>query len=307
VRNFLEGGWPRRPLQSLDLENRTAANALSGVKGRITITEQRLWLAGLPQCFRGFRIVQLSDIHHSLFVPLDHVAAVVEATNLLQPDLVALTGDFVTYSRASIEPVAEVLGTLRANAGVVAVLGNHDFRVGAAPIVKALRRRRINVLRNRHILLHRRGETLPIAGVDDYRYGADINKAMHGIPRDAATVLLAHNPRLIGLAAFHGVSLMLSGHTHGGQVNLPLLGSIYGRSPEQLRFKIGWDRLGSTQIYVSRGIGTVVLPWRLRCPAEIPHLELESHQPVELPAVSRSHQPGVVASSSSRGFDLFAS
>ena len=218
VRNFLEGAWPRRPLQSLRIEDDSPTGALSRVKGRIAITEQRIWLAGLPEAFRSFRIVQLSDIHHSLFVPLDQVAAVVEATNLLQPDLVALTGDFVTYSRASIEPVAEVLGTLRADAGVVAVLGNHDFRVGAEPIARALRQRRIDVLRNRHILLRKGHEALTIAGVDDYRYGADINKALHGVQRDAATVLLAHNPRLIGLAACHGVSLMLSGHTHGGQV-----------------------------------------------------------------------------------------
>ena len=83
-------------------------------------------------------------------------------------------------------------------------------------------------------------------------------------------------------AAHHRVGLVLSGHTHGGQVNLPLLGSVYGRSPEQLRFKIGWDRLGATQIYVSRGIGTIVLPWRLRCPAEIPCLELQPHHATDV-------------------------
>jgi predicted MPP superfamily phosphohydrolase len=115
---------------------------------------------------------------------------------------------------------------------------------------------------------------LYLAGVDDYGYGADLRRAMRGIPRDAATVLLAHNPRMISLASRHGVSLVLSGHTHGGQVNIPLLGTVYGRSPQRLRYKIGWDRLGTTQIYVSRGIGTIVLPWRLRCPAEITHLEL---------------------------------
>jgi predicted MPP superfamily phosphohydrolase len=115
---------------------------------------------------------------------------------------------------------------------------------------------------------------LYLAGVDDYGYGADVRRATRGIPRDATTVLLAHNPRIISLASRHGVSLVLSGHTHGGQVNIPLLGTVYGRSPERLRYKIGWDRLGTTQIYVSRGIGTIVLPWRLRCPAEISHLEL---------------------------------
>jgi predicted MPP superfamily phosphohydrolase len=245
--------------------------------GRIDVTDQRIWLNRLPEAFRGFRILQLSDIHHSRFFPLDRVAQMVELSNRLQPDLVALTGDFVTYSRASIEPVAEMLGALEAKAGVVAVLGNHDFRVGAATIERALRRRGIEVLRNRHILLRRRGELLPVAGVDDYRYGADPERALRGIPSGLPTMLLAHNPRLLERLAWHGVSLVLSGHTHGGQVNLPLLGTIYGRSPERLRFKMGWDRLGSTQIYVSRGIGTIVLPWRLRCPAEMPWLELLPH------------------------------
>jgi hypothetical protein len=299
IREFWQRGWQHRPPQSLGLGSRTAAAALARVRGRISITEQRIWIDGLPGSFRSFRIVQLSDIHHSLFVPQDYVQAVVEATNLLQPDMVALTGDFITYSRASIEPVAEMLGELRAPAGVVAVLGNHDFRVDANVIARALRNRGIEVLRNRHILLCKGGDTLPVAGVDDYNYGADLNKALHGIPRDAATILLGHNPRLIGLASCHGVSLMLSGHTHGGQVNLPLLGSVYGRNAEQLRYKVGWDRLGSTQIYVSRGIGTVVLPLRLRCPAEIPVLELEPHHPEMVAPVGESRVDAGIASSSS--------
>ena len=249
----------------------------SRFRGGLSITPQRIWLSGLPEQFRGFRILQLSDIHHSLFVPLDQVAAVVELANSLKPDLVALTGDFVTYSRASIEPVAEILGCLRSRCGVLAVLGNHDFRVGAEAVEMALRRHRIQVLRNRHRSLQKRGATLFLAGVDDYGYGADLKQAMHGIPEDAPTVLLAHNPRLVTAAACRGVSLVLSGHTHGGQVNFPLLGTVYGRSPEQMRFKIGWDRLGGTQIYVSRGIGTIVLPLRWRCPAEVPLLELEPH------------------------------
>jgi len=242
------------------------------------MTEQRIWLSGLPEGFRGFRILQLSDIHHSLFVPPDQVAAVVELSNRLKPDLVALTGDFVSYSRSSIEPVAEILGGLRARAGVVAVLGNHDFRVGADAVERALLLRRIQVLRNRHRWLQRRGARLYLAGVDDYGYGADLEKALRGIPQGAATILLAHNPRLVTAAACREVALVLSGHTHGGQVNLPLLGTVYGRSPEQMRFKIGWDRLGATQIYVSRGIGTIVLPLRWRCPAEVPLFELEPHR-----------------------------
>jgi predicted MPP superfamily phosphohydrolase len=264
-----------------------------GFRGSLGITTQRIWLSDLPEGFRSFRILQLTDIHHSLFVPLSQVAAVVELSNRLKPDLIALTGDFVTYSRSSIEPVAEMLGALRARAGVVAVLGNHDFRVGADAVEKALRRHHIQVLRNRHRLLHQHGDKLYLAGVDDYGYGADLERAMRGIPEDAATILLAHNPRLLRAAACRGIGLMLSGHTHGGQVNLPLLGTVYGRSPEQMRFKKGWDRLGATQIYVSRGIGTIVLPLRWRCPAEVPLLELEPHRREEgrLPGryVQRDH------------------
>lgn len=277
LRNLWEDHLRRRALDSFRLDPATLAAAGYCPDPRIGITHQRIWLDHLPGEFRGFRIVHLSDIHHSLFFPLERVAAVVEMCNRLKPDLVALTGDFVTYSRESIEPVAEVLGAIEASAGIVAVLGNHDFRVDAKAVERALSRRRIEVLRNRHIVLRQGGDELPIVGVDDYRYGADLGKALRGVPDGAPTVLLAHNPRLVTLAASYGVSLMLSGHTHGGQVNLPLLGSVYGRTPEGMRFKKGWDRFGSTQIYVSRGIGTVVLPLRLRCPAEVPSLELQPH------------------------------
>jgi len=241
---------------------------------RFAVNNERIWLDALPEAFSGLRIVQISDIHHGLFLPEQWLAEAVQQTNRLRADIVVLTGDFVTYSRANIEPAAEILSRLRARYGVLAVLGNHDFRVGADAVTSALRRKHIEVLRNQHVAIQFGGSSLYVAGVDDYGYGADVRRAVRGIPRDSATVLLAHNPRIIHLASRHGVSLVLSGHTHGGQVNLPLLGTVYGRSPERLRYKIGWDRLGPTQIYVNRGIGTIVLPWRLRCPAEITHLEL---------------------------------
>jgi len=241
---------------------------------RFSVNDERIWLDALPSAFHGLRVVQISDIHHGLFLPKEWLSEAVRQANRLNPDIIALTGDFVTYSRRNIGPAAELLGRLRARYGVYAVLGNHDFRVDADAITTALRRQRIDVLRNRHVTLWFGGESVYLAGVDDYGYGADLRRAMRGVSREAATILLAHNPRVIHLASRHNVSLVLSGHTHGGQVNLPLLGTVYGRSPERLRYKIGWDRMGATQIYVSRGIGTIVLPCRLRCPAEITHLEL---------------------------------
>lgn len=257
-----------RPGRATELRRRWRADQA------IEVSEHRIALAGLPEAFRGLRIVHLTDIHHGLYLPLEAVEHAVAIANRLEPDVVALTGDFVTFSPAYIEPVARVLGGLRARHGAFAVLGNHDFRVSAARIARALAREGVHVLRNQHTVLRRRGAPLYLAGVDDLHYHADLGRALRGIPAGAATVLLSHNPGIIGRAAAAGVGLVLSGHTHGGQVNLPLVGSIYGRSPRRLRFKCGWDRLGGTQIYVSRGIGTVVVPLRYRCPAEIPHLSL---------------------------------
>jgi predicted MPP superfamily phosphohydrolase len=268
------GRWRRGGIEHYSAGSALEASASWYSGNRFIVNDERIWLDALPNAFHGLRVVQISDIHHGLFLPKEWLSEAVRQANRLNPDVIALTGDFITYSRKNIQPAAELLGRLRARYGVYAVLGNHDFRVDADAVASALRQQRIEVLRNRHVSLCFGGQSVYLAGVDDYGYGADLRRAMRGVPRDAASVLLAHNPRLIHLASRHGVSLVLSGHTHGGQVNLPLLGTVYGRSPERLRYKIGWDRMGATQIYVSRGIGTIVLPWRLRCPAEITHLEL---------------------------------
>jgi uncharacterized protein len=242
--------------------------------GEVEVSRHRLWVRDLPERFRNFRIVQLSDIHHGLFLPLEGVEHVVEVINGLEPDLVAITGDYVTYSRAYIEPVARALGRLDARYGVCAVLGNHDYRVDPDAVASALMRRGIDVLRNRSVMFGRGKSSLYVAGVDDWGYGADLGAALSEVPEGAPTALLAHNPRIIHQAAKAGVNLVLSGHTHGGQVNLPVVGNLYARTPEQMRFRAGWDRLEDTDIYVSRGIGTVVLPWRYRCPPEIAQIEL---------------------------------
>src|ERR1700730_14204812 len=137
-------------------------------RDRFTVNDERIWLDALPEAFSGLRIVQISDIHHGLFLPEQWLADAVQQTNRLHADIVVLTGDFVTYSRANIEPAAEILSRLRARYGVLAVLGNHDFRVGADAVTTALRRRRIEVLRNQHIKVQFGGASLYVAGVDDY-------------------------------------------------------------------------------------------------------------------------------------------
>ncbi len=276
----MKGRWRNGGVETYSLGQSSGIRQLKqlALRSRIEVTEHRIGFADLPENFRGLRIVQLTDIHHGLYLPAAVVNLAVELTNNLDADIVALTGDFVTHSRNYIEPVAEMLGALRAREGVFAVLGNHDFRVDADRIAVALDRRGIEVLRNRNVMLRRRGQKFCVAGIDDFLYGADLPRAMHGVPRDTATLLLSHNPAIIEEAAELRIPLVLSGHTHGGQVRLPLIGCVYGRSDEKMRFKKGRDRLGRTQIYVSRGLGTVVLPVRYGCPSEIPHFVLESRR-----------------------------
>lgn len=260
-----------------------------GLEHAIEVTEHQIRLPQVPHALRGLRVVQLTDIHHGLYLPLQAVMDAVELANRLAPDLAVLTGDFITYSRAYIQPVAETLAGIRARLGIYAVLGNHDFRVSADAVTRALRRHGIHVLRNQHTVLRSAGEPLLIAGVDDLHYGADLNRALRHVPYGATSILLSHHPGMIRQAARHGVGLMLSGHTHGGQVRLPVPivghgnGGAAPRPRKPRRFVAGLDALGETQIYVSRGIGTVVVPVRYRCPAEIPVFHLAPHHSTEQP------------------------
>jgi predicted MPP superfamily phosphohydrolase len=233
------------------------------------ITEIVIRMRRLSTAHEGLRIVHLSDIHLSLYTPIEEVQRVVDLANSEHPDLIALTGDYVTFSPSYIWPAARALGRLRARMGIFAVLGNHDFRVSADEMTRALRAQRIRVLRNSHYPLRSGRGTLWLVGVDDL-WGAfeDLQGAMHSVPAQDPKILLCHNPLAIGRASRLGIDLMLSGHTHGGQVRLPLIRSFY-RSKFGERFVEGWNQLGDTQIYISRGIGKVVLPVRLACPPEI--------------------------------------
>src|SRR5208282_1221439 len=147
---WLSGGVEHYPLSAGGESRRR--NMLR-MENEFEVTRHKIRLDALPDAFRGFRIVQLTDIHHGVFLPEALLRHVVETANELEPDLIALTGDFVTYSRSYIEPVAEILSGLRSRHGTFAVLGNHDFRVGADEVAGALSHAGIEVLRNRHTRL----------------------------------------------------------------------------------------------------------------------------------------------------------
>lgn len=267
------GSRPETPLRAFALNLTEAARSALTEPYRLTIEHQQIHLRRLPQALDGFRIVQLSDIHHSPFTSREQIRRAVETANNLQPDMIALTGDYISKERRYAAPCAELLGKLRARYGVYAVLGNHDHWTDAALITDLFRAEGITVLVNQGMRFEKNGAAFWLAGVDDTMVGLeDLSLALAGASEAEMKLLLAHNPIILRRAARAGVDLVLSGHTHGGQVSLRSERSASGR-PRRRLLK-GLARQGETQIYITRGLGTVVLPVRFGCPPEVSLLEL---------------------------------
>lgn len=261
------------PLRTLALTLSQAARAALTEPYLLSIEHHAIQLPRLPAAFDGFRIVHLSDIHHSPFTSKEQIERAVDTANRLKPDIVALTGDYISHDRQYAAPCAELLGALRARYGVFAVLGNHDHWTDAALITDLFRAEGITVLVNQGMRFELNGEAFWLAGVDDTMVGLeDLPLALAGARDSEMKLLLAHNPIILRRAARAHVDLVLSGHTHGGQVKLRSERSPSGRPRRRLLRGLG--RQGETQIYVTRGLGTVVLPIRYGCPPEVSLLEL---------------------------------
>jgi predicted MPP superfamily phosphohydrolase len=260
-------------LRALALNLSEAARSALTEPFRLTIEHRQIHLRRLPSAFDGFRIVQLSDIHHSPFTSKAQIERAVATANSLQPDLIALTGDYISKERRYAAPCAELLGKLRARYGVFAVLGNHDHWTDAALITDLFRAEGMTVLVNQGMRFEMKDQAVWLAGTDDTMVGLeDLPLALAGSREDEFKLLLAHNPIILRRAARAGVDLVLSGHTHGGQVRLRSERSADERTRRRLLKGLG--REGDTQIYVTRGLGTVVLPVRFGCPPEVSLLEL---------------------------------
>jgi uncharacterized protein len=268
---------PATPLRALALNLTHAARAALTEPYMLTVEHQPIVLRKLPKEFDGFRIVQLSDVHHGPFSSTEQIERAVQTANRLRPDIIALTGDYISRERHYAAPCAEMLGRLEAKYGVYAVLGNHDHWTDAALITDLFRAEGITVLINQGVHFEHRGASFWLAGVDDTMVGLeDIPLALAGARREEMKLLLAHNPIVLRRAARAGVDLVLSGHTHGGQVALRSERSASGRPRRRLLKGLG--RQGNTQIYVNRGLGTVILPVRYGCPPEVSLLELRCAQ-----------------------------
>lgn len=245
-------------------------------------------LARLPHGFDGFTIAQLSDFHYDDRFSVTPIRKAVETVNSLHPDLVALTGDFVTVPwldgsasvrkkfAQSAEPCAEILRGLQAPMGKVAIMGNHDTDSDPARVTRALRDNHMPVLMNRSISIERGPDRIWLAGVDDVLVGRpDIGLTLMHIPPSECTILLAHEPDYADEASLTPVDLQLSGHSHGGQVWIPGIGAPW-LPPLGRRYPRGLYKVGNMTLYTNIGIGTIRAPIRLNCPPEITLITLRS-------------------------------
>lgn len=227
------------------------------------VTRVDLPMSGLPGGLDGLRIGFITDLHHSEIVSADEVSQAVALLNAEGPDLAVLGGDYVSFAdRRFMAPVAERLAALEAPQGIFAIVGNHDDERN---MPAELRRRGIPTLMDDRTTLEIRGERMDLAGLKFWtRTMDDIVPVLRG--SQWPVLLLAHDPRRIVEAAALGVAGLLAGHTHGGQIVLPVLGAVAAR-----RFPVAAGRLTreTTEMFVSRGVGTVVVPIRVNCPPEV--------------------------------------
>ncbi len=242
------------------------------------IVFQDVVMSGLAPAFDGYRLAQISDLHVGHWLNTDRLHGVVGLINELRPDLVAMTGDFVSYA---LEPYAAemvvAMAGLQARDGVVAVLGNHDHWFDPAGVRAVLQQSGITELENDVVTLRRGQDTLHIAGVGDITVGADrLELLLSKLPEDGPAILLAHEPDFADSSGATGrFGLQLSGHSHGGQIVLPRFGPVV-RGREFRKYPIGRYQVGEMVQYTNRGIGTHVLRLRVNCDPEITLFTLRS-------------------------------
>jgi predicted MPP superfamily phosphohydrolase len=257
-----------------------AAHGFWYERHHVDVTRTVLRVADLPSALAGLKIGFMTDLHRSATVPHDLIAVAVNLLMAEQPDLILLGGDYVTWGgdrsvggdRHFVEPAADAVRPLTAPHGVFGVLGNHD---DDRDMPAAMGTRGIEILRDARTRLTIRGEPIDLIGI---RYWTTKGRDIASVARGAGptSILLAHNPARLKEAAELSLPLMLSGHTHGGQIVLPGLGALAARN---FPIVAGTGSRDRTLAFVSRGVGTVYVPIRLNCPPEVALLTLQRAAP----------------------------
>lgn len=245
---------------------------------RLTVltSSYRIAVPNLPDTFRGFRIVHLSDIHYGPLTSLAFIHAVVERANRLNPDLIACTGDYVHgfSSKQNIDAVWQVMSRLCAPHGVWSVLGNHDHWADTGRSLYWLDRNKQD-LHHKVTRIERRGQALWLAGTGDFMTDfRRLDPLLERIPDRECRIVLAHNPDTADSDCSRRIDLMLAGHTHGGQVRIPFMPPLY--NPIHNKNYVSGSIIAARgfPLFISRGIGWTILPVRFNCYPEIAVLEL---------------------------------
>ncbi len=264
------------------------AGAYGLLWGRLNleVTRQPIRLARLPRAFHGFRIAQLSDIHVGPFMSEDEIRKYVNIANNLKVDMVALTGDFVTWDAATEQAVVSALSGLKAPYGVYGCLGNHDAWADAEDSMSALFNDcGIHILRQANVPIRSGADSFNLMGIDfansrgmSAGEGHMASQRLDGIEKlmspETANILLSHNPETFPRAAELGIDLSLAGHTHGGQLALEFISPELAPTRLVTPYVAGWFERPGGQLYVNRGIGTIAAPMRVGAPPEITVFEL---------------------------------
>lgn len=250
----------------------SAANAWLVEPHGFVIRRIRIPLRRLPAAWDGVNIAHLSDLHIGPYSDTDHLRDIIAKTNRLQPDITVVTGDFVSRASAITPAVAEVFRDLRGGP-CYGVLGNHDHWTDAPEVMRHFASAGVRFFVNEHETLHRRGQPLCIAGVDDLwrrePFGPDLEASLDDVPEDHCRILLCHNPDFAeDMPPTPRVDLMLAGHTHGGQVRLPLLGAPV-LPIRHRKYADGLVQGPHCPVFISRGLGMVSPPVRFLCRPEI--------------------------------------
>jgi uncharacterized protein len=272
------------------LGGRALYRALNLRAGRFDVREERVEIEGLDSRLEGFTVVQLSDMHGGSFLAEGDLADVVRRVNALDPDVVAITGDFITHHWTDALLLLEDCARLSARHGVFAVFGNHDYKDRLeGEIAAAYGARGIRFLRNESVRLSVAGAGIAIVGLEDLEEARDIDieSARAALQPGDVEIALCHNPSGASWLARPGCAVILSGHTHGTQIDLPLLRELGPKHPG-LRV-----RFGPTLLIVSRGLGVVGVPLRVGARAEIVIVRLSRRD-------SSAHDLVTLASSGAR-------
>jgi len=251
------------------------------VPSSIELVKTSVTIPNLPPAFKGFKIALMSDFHSSIIVSGELIAEATRIAMSEEPDMVALTGDFLTviyngYHPRYVDRLAEAFTPLSAPSGVFAVMGNHDISCGIkamARLERSLTRRAgVQWLRNKNVAIRKGADAFDLIGTDEYWSDSlNLRKSYSRLAKGRVRIMLSHNPDINELvtATRKRIDLILSGHTHGGQIMFPFIGAPQIPSRHGQKYRAGLIREGERQTYVTRGVGHVLVPIRFNCPPEV--------------------------------------